>query len=244
MARQGEAGRSWQGMARRGVAWRSRLGAARRVLEWRGGRGKVRRGRAGRGSDRQGGQGKAWRGLAGHGGARRSTSTERRMEVAFKAKDRQRIIDNYLAGTGRNMFIPHEFIDWLSDQPEHEVYDAFFGTSDEHAARQHRIALARRMASGLRIVAHDSTTESTVIGVTTREYPAYVSPMAGRKGGGGYEPVDPLDASQLDELRRQGATALRGWLARYRGAFEQAGVDLSGIEEIAASEDSSVALSA
>ena len=31
--------------------------------------------------------------------------------------------------------------------------------------------------------------------------------------------------------------ALRGWLSRYRGAFEHAGVDLSAIEEIAASED-------
>ena len=164
--------------------------------------------------------------------------------MAFKKKDRQRIIDGYLAETGRNMFIPSEFIDWLSGQPEHEMYDAFFGMSDEHAARQHRIALARRMASGLRVVAREENTETNVIGVTTREYPAYVSPMAGRKGGGGYEPVDPYDEAHLAELRRQGATALRAWLSRYRGAFEHAGADLSAIEEIAASEDDGVAQSA
>ena len=164
--------------------------------------------------------------------------------MAFKAKDRQRIIDGYLAESGQNMFVPAEFIDWLQDKPEHEMYDAFFGQGDAHAARQHRIALARRMASGLRIVATTSESTSNVVAVTTREYPAYVSPMAGRKSGGGYEPVDESDEAQLAEIRRQGAGALRGWLSRYRGAFEHAGVDLSAVEEIAASEDASVARSA
>lgn len=164
--------------------------------------------------------------------------------MSFKAKDRQRIIDGYLASSGRNMFVPSEFIDWLSDKPDHEAYDLFYGMDDAEAARQHRIALARRMASGLRIVAKQESKESNVVAVTTREYPAYVSPMAGRKGGGGYEPVDPQDDAQIAELRRQGAAALRGWLARYRGAFEHVGVDLSSIEEIAASEDASVAQTA
>ena len=164
--------------------------------------------------------------------------------MAFKAKDRQRIIDGYLAESGRNMFVPGEFVDWLADRPDHEVYDAFYGMSDAEAARHHRIALARRMASGLRIVATQNEAKSNVVAVTTREYPAYVSPMAGRKSGGGYEPVDVQDEAQIDEIRRQGAAALRGWLSRYRGAFEHAGVDLSAIEEIAASEDASVARSA
>ena len=38
----------------------------------------------------------------------------------------------------------------------------------------------------------------------------------------------------MAELRTQGATALRSWLIRYRGAFQTAGVDLSAIENIAA----------
>lgn len=164
--------------------------------------------------------------------------------MAFKAKDRQRIIDGYLAESGRNMFSPSEFIDWLADKPDHEAYDLFYGMDDAEAARQHRISLARRMASGLRIVARQEQTEANVVAVTTREYPAYVSPMSGRKDGGGYLPVDPQDGAQIAELRRQGAAALRGWLARYRGSFEQVGVDLSAIEEIAASEDASVAQSA
>lgn len=149
-------------------------------------------------------------------------------------KRRQAIIDGYLTETGRNMFNASEFIDWLEGQPDHEAYEWFFGTSDEEAARQHRIALARRMASGLRIVAKTETKEAKVVSITEREYPAYVSPVAGRKHGGGYERFDPDDAEAMAELRRQGRVALASWLARYRGAFE--GHDLTALEEIAAGE--------
>lgn len=164
--------------------------------------------------------------------------------MAFKAKDRQRIIDDYLAQTGRNMFVAGEFIDWLAGQPEHEAYDLFYGMTDEHAAREYRLGLARRMASGLRIVARIENTEASVVHITTREYPAFVSPVSQRRTGGGYQPVNPEDEAQLTELRRQGAASLRGWLARYRGVFEAAGYDLSAVEQIAASQDASVALSA
>ena len=164
--------------------------------------------------------------------------------MAFKTQDRQRIIDGYLAITGRNMFIPGEFVDWLAGQPKHEAYEWFFGMGDDEAARQHRIGMARRMASGLRIASRSQETKATVVSITTRDYPAFVSPIAGRKGGGGYEPVDPDDEQQIAELRRQGASALRGWLARYRGAFEHVGIDLSGIEEVASYDDDSAVRSA
>lgn len=159
----------------------------------------------------------------------------------FTKADRQRIIDSYLHETGENIFIPSAFIDWLADQPEHEAYGWFYGKDDASAAREYRIGLARQMASGLRIVAEVSTTQANVVQITVREFPAYVSPVASRKGGGGYQPFDPKDAAAMAELRRQGAVALQSWLRRYRGAFE--GADLTTIEEIAASEGR-VALSA
>ncbi len=152
--------------------------------------------------------------------------------MAFTSKDRQRIIDGYLSETGRNMFVASEFIDWLEHQPEHEAYDWFFAIDDAEAARQHRIYLARKMASGLRIEAKTETKEANVVQITEREYPAYVSPMASRKDGGGYTRFDPSDADAMAELRRQGAVALRSWLDRYAGAF--ADDDLSALEEIAA----------
>ena len=152
--------------------------------------------------------------------------------MAFTSRDRQRIIDDYLNETGRNLFVASEFIDWLEGQPDHEAHEWFFGMGDAEAARQHRIALARRMASGLRIVAKVETKQARVVQITEREYPAYVSPVAGRKHGGGYERFDPNDGASMAELRRQGQTALQSWLDRYRGAFADA--DLTALEEIAA----------
>jgi len=162
--------------------------------------------------------------------------------MAFTSKDRQRIIDGYLTETGRNMFSAPEFIDWLEGQPDHEAYDWFFGMDDAEAARQHRISLARRMASGLRIVAKVEAKQAKVVHITEREYPAYVSPIAGRKNGGGYERFDPENADSVAELRRQGRTALASWLARYSGVFEDA--DLTALEKIAADDPARMAQSA
>lgn len=163
----------------------------------------------------------------------------------FPKRDRQRIIDDYLNVTGRNLFVAAEFIDWLADKPEHEAYDLFYSIDDTQAARQYRIGLARQMASGLRItVTHQEPTKSQVVQITTREYPAYVSPVAGRKSGGGYVPFSADDAEVMAELQSQGAQALRSWLARYRGAAEAAGVDVTPIEEIVSQLSRDVAKSA
>lgn len=145
-------------------------------------------------------------------------------------KRRQDIVDGYLVATGRNMFVPAEFVDWLEGEPEHEAYDWFFGKSDEDAAREYRIGLARRMVSGLRVVANVETTEANVVHITSREFPAYVSPQASRRSGGGYTRFDPDDPEAVAELQRQGRVALQSWLDRYAGAF--VGQDLSAMEEI------------
>lgn len=149
----------------------------------------------------------------------------------FAKKARQRIIDGYLAETGRNMFVASEFVDWLKDQQDNEAYPLFYGTDDATAARAYRIDQARRMASGLRIVATSSAQVADVVQVSVREYPAYLSPVSGRKSGGGYQRMDPEDAEMIAELRKQGAMALRSWLERYRGVFVDI-ADLSPLEEI------------
>ena len=53
----------------------------------------------------------------------------------FTKADRQRIIDSYLSETGRNMFVPSEFIDWLADNEDHEAYEWFFAKDEASAAR-------------------------------------------------------------------------------------------------------------
>ena len=100
------------------------------------------------------------------------------------------------------MFKADEFVDWLANEPEHEMYDAFYGIDDATAARQWRIDMARRMASGLRIVVEQTHIKQSDK-VLTIEYPAYISPVANRKEGGGYQPFDPESEEAQAELRRQ-----------------------------------------
>lgn len=177
--------------------------------------------------------------MVGSGG--RGGQQQRRKQVAkFTKSDRQRIIDDYLAASGQNMFHAGVFIDWLADNPDHEAHPWFFGKDDEDAAREYRIGLARQMASGLRITAQVSVApeKGSVVSFKVREYPAYISPIEGRHGGGGYFPTDPEDEAHLAEIRRQGATALRSWLRRYGGAMEESGIDISALVELASDIDS------
>jgi len=153
--------------------------------------------------------------------------------MKFTRRDRQKIIDDYLQNSGENMFNASAFIDWLADRPDHVAYSWFFAKDDEAAAREYRIGLARQMASGMRIVMNVSTVgANNVVHVAVREYPAYISPVEGRRMGGGYERFDPDNEAHIAELQRQGAQGLRSWLDRYADVF--AGYDLSVIEEIAA----------
>ena len=151
----------------------------------------------------------------------------------FARKTKQRIIDDYLAQTGLNLFKADEFVDWLANQPEHEMYNAFYGMDDSTAARQWRIDQARRMASGLRIVVkQEEVQQSSVVSIKVAEYPAYISPVSKRREGGGYEPFDPNDQTSQAELRRQAGVALAAWLNRYRGSAEHIGLDLTSLENI------------
>ena len=151
---------------------------------------------------------------------------------SFNKKTKQRIIDDYLQNTGANMFVPADFVDWLATQPEHEAYPAFYGMDDAEAARQHRIQMARQMASGLRIVAKVEDVDSSVVAIKVTEYPAYISPVSKRREGGGYEPFDPTDANSQAELRRQAGTSLAAWLERFRGCAEHIGLDMTPLEDI------------
>ena len=165
--------------------------------------------------------------------------------AGFSRAERQKIIDDYLNETGQNQFVPADFIDWLGENPDHEAYEWFYGQDDATAAREHRIGMARAMANGLRITAsftespsHQAVTKVTVRDAlpqtVVREFPALVSPMAGRKAGGGYQPFSTEDPAMVDELTRQGAQALEAWLSRYRGVMELRGIDVGPIEQIAA----------
>lgn len=142
--------------------------------------------------------------------------------AGFSQARRQRVIDEYLAASGRNTFKAHEFIDWLADQPEHEAYNAFYSISDDEAARAYRIELARRFVSGLRITvtAQVEDTETRKITIRTSEAPTFISPLEQRYGqGGGYVAYDPTDASSVASFHKEAAQAFTSWFKRYESAL-------------------------
>ena len=59
--------------------------------------------------------------------------------------EKQRWIDEYLATSGRNLFVPSEFVDWLVDKPDHPAYSLIYGKDDADAAREYRVDLVRRI---------------------------------------------------------------------------------------------------
>jgi len=149
----------------------------------------------------------------------------------FNKKTRQKIVDDYLNDTGKNTFKADEFVLWLETQPDHPAYNAFHGRDDE-LLWQAKLNLARQLASGLRIIVKSEVIESEMPSIKVTEYPAYISPVANRKLGGGYEAFDPDSSKSQEELRRQAGVYLAGWLNRYRGCAEHINVNLKPIEDI------------
>lgn len=152
----------------------------------------------------------------------------------WNSSERQRMVDDYLNVSGRNHFVPREFLDWLKGQVGHPAYDLFFGKSDVELAQAMREQMVRQWVNDLRITVREEQVTSTISGIVVREYPALVSPRGARRGGGGYVPMDSSDPVIVAELRAQGAVALDAWLSRYGGTAEEAGCDLGPIKEIAA----------
>ena len=157
-------------------------------------------------------------------------------DIRFTKNDRQAIIDGYLNDTGRNSYVPSEFVQWLKGKPDHKVYDTFFGTSDAEMADKHREVIARSFASGLRITIKISelpmpkNTDS--IKVETVTVPSMVSPINNRANGGGYIAVDVQDTNTMQELCRQAYMDLNAWKNRFEGVCSLSGVDVKSIEVI------------
>ena len=161
-------------------------------------------------------------------------------------QERQAVIDEYISDTGEAVVTAHAFVEWLRPKGSHPAHSFFFAKSDEAAAAEYRMIRFRQFANGLRITVNVTYADpvTSVVRVVPREFPTLVSRVSGRRAGGGYTPFAADDQASVAELRRQGAVALRSWLARYRGVMEMTGVDASPIEKIAVLMEDRVALSA
>lgn len=149
--------------------------------------------------------------------------------AAFNRTYRQQVIDEYLNATGRNHFVPAEFLEWLEPQEDHRVWSVFFGKSDEEAAHQYRLSLTRQFVAGLRIVVN----AQIEVGQVTVKVPAFISPVAERKSGGGYTPIDIRQRDATAELCRQASEDLERWIRRWEGTATIAGVSVDEAKKIA-----------
>lgn len=163
--------------------------------------------------------------------------------AGFDRSYRRKIIDEYLNDTGNNVFEPRLFLGWLKERPDHRAYPIFFSKSDEEAAEEYRVGLVRQFVSGLKISVAVSTApiESKVVSVRVEEtppaafkLPAFISPIADRREGGGYHSVDPSDGATVRELARQAAADLLRFVRRNEGVASLVGVDISALKAIAA----------
>ena len=69
--------------------------------------------------------------------------------------------------------------------------------------------------------------------IVEQEMPLVLSPMSGRRQGGGYFLSDPNNPEHLAVLAGEGATALRAWLKRYSAALRVSGIPARVIEHAA-----------
>lgn len=150
----------------------------------------------------------------------------------FKKSDKQRLINEYAAETGRNTLDVAHIREWLKQKPDHEFYDYVFGASDDKKIEEYEKDRIAGLIRGLRITVKHETVKDVKVRIKVADYPAYISPMKDRKHGGGYVPFDPSSEVSQQELRLQAAQALAAWLARYRGCVEHVGHDVTPMEQL------------
>lgn len=146
---------------------------------------------------------------------------------------RQRIIEDFTRANN-GWFDPRAFVAHVrAAGPEHPAF-GWFEWDDKVAAEAHRLDQARDFVRGL-VVRFEVRTEAREgLTVVAREAPFAVSPVAPRRSGGGYYLTEPGCPEQMAELRRQAARDLAWWLRRYRGAVEDAGVELGALDDLPA----------
>ncbi|MEH3117124.1 MAG: hypothetical protein PGN25_05810 [Methylorubrum populi] len=132
-------------------------------------------------------------------------------------------------------FNPKLFLEEVRHKGKDHPAFGWFEWDRAAAALAYQVEQAREFARDLRV----SFTVQVVNGgrrsIQVREtaMPLVLSPVEGRRSGGGYILTDENDPAHMTEHCRQAAMALRAWLSRYRSAAEHAGCALAPVEKLA-----------
>jgi hypothetical protein len=150
------------------------------------------------------------------------------------SKRRQEIVDEYLAESGANQYVAEEFVEWLSGRPEHPAY-GWFQWDDGKAGAAYRAQQARQFVNGLRVSFEtESVSRGGAVKVSMHTMPAMISPLEGRRSGGGYVPLSGDDPTSMDAYCDEAARALDAWCRRYESAVAHRGGNVNAARKLIA----------
>ena len=156
--------------------------------------------------------------------------------MRFTKAIRQKIVEDF-ARRNNGVFNPTLFVEEVrakgADHPAHE----WFEWDVEKAALAYQVDQAREFARDLRITFTVEEIHRGAVRVREAMMPLVLSPVEGRRDGGGYLLTDPNDPEHVAEHSRQAATALRAWFDRYEEAARRAGIQPGAVEKMAAALD-------
>lgn len=149
----------------------------------------------------------------------------------FTKQLRQQIVEEFSIRHNGH-FNPTLFLEEVrSKGPRHPAYEWFEWDQDK-AALAYQIEQARDFARDLRVSFRvEEVGRGRTVSVREAEMPMVLSPMAGRRDGGGYYLVDPENPEHAAEHCRQAAVALRAWFRRYQSALVHANGSSAAIEK-------------
>lgn len=142
---------------------------------------------------------------------------------------RQQIVQD-LAEQNGGWFDPASFLAAVRKAgAKHPAFE-WFEWDDGYAANEFRLDQARDFARGLTIRFEVRTVHRGGFRIIEQSAPLVLSPIAGRRDGGGYFITDPNDPAHMEELRRQAAQSLRWFLSRYSAVLSYAGISTAAFE--------------
>lgn len=152
--------------------------------------------------------------------------------ASFTKALRERIVKEF-ATRHNGLYNPALFLaEVRAEGPKHPAY-AWFEWDADKAATAYQLEQAREFARDLRV----SFRVEEIIGpnqvrVSQQPMPMVLSPMDGRRSGGGYVLTDPDDPDHIAEHCRQAARTLEQWRDRYTAALAHAGVAAAEVNKI------------
>jgi hypothetical protein len=151
----------------------------------------------------------------------------------FTKELRQQIVEDF-SRRHNGLYDPALFLKEVREKgKDHPAYD-WFEWDQSKAAQEHQLWQARSFAKDLRVsFTVEEVGRSGAVTVKTTEMPAVISPVAGRKDGGGYVLTDPNDPEHIAEHCRQAGTALLSWMNRYKAALLHVEGSTKSIERLA-----------